>query len=135
MTPDDLERQLQRRTLKTLSPDWRAEILSAAYVARAESVAPEPARRAWWLRHGAGWPALAAVWMVIAILHFANTESDPKAPVAAVSSEALDQHWREEQRWLVELTPPLTAPVTPRLPVLWRKSSNRMHAAQIQMRA
>lgn len=63
----DFEKQLQRQPLREPPRNWRAEILAAAdsrpsaFRSRGEGISTWPSLRAW--------AALAAVWVVIFLLH------------------------------------------------------------------
>jgi len=107
MNPDDIERQLQRRVLRTAPEEWRSAILSAAYEARAEQMAADSASAERRKPRYAGWAALAAVWLAIAGIHAMNTLREPvlSGAKAASSSHEWTRHWSEQRRILAESEP------------------------------
>lgn len=123
MSPDDLEQQLQRRSLKAVPPEWRAQILSTAYEERAEG-ADRQSTAAWhWLPRTLGWRALAAVWVLIASLHFANQAAERSSHTVALSTGDWGKHWREERLLLAEITDSKPAPPSVPAPPKPRSSS------------
>ncbi|MCD6049861.1 MAG: hypothetical protein K0Q55_1264 [Verrucomicrobia bacterium] len=77
MKPDDFESQLQRQPLRGLPAVWRAEILSAAQEAVAQAEPVKPLVPVSWWREllwpcPQAWAGLAAVWVVIFGLNWAN---------------------------------------------------------------
>ena len=137
MNPDDIERQLQRRVLRTAPEEWRAAILSAAYEARADQVADEcvPAGRR--KPRYVGWAALAAVWLIIAGIHTINSFGEPATRGAMVASSHSHEwllHWSEQRRILAESAEPNPEAVAPsRFVPTAPKSGNRVRAVQVSL--
>ncbi len=126
MNADDFENQLRRRTPRTIPVEWRKDILSAAFAESAASSVQEMKHSPALLSRIFGWRALAAAWMVIAVIHFTDhPDSTPKA--AAISTIAWGLYWQQERALAAELAEPeqrLPAPVPAATPAA-RKSSNR----------
>jgi hypothetical protein len=107
---NEFEQRLRRVPVKSIPNDWRAEILAAAVPAPAVK-----ARGSWlgWLRarihdvlwpHPQAWAGLAAVWVVILLLHFSQRDESPaRWSNSAPPSPALLAELRQQQQWLVEL--------------------------------
>ena len=133
MNPDDFEQRLSRQPLRPVPAEWRAEVLARAgspslTAATIAASAPKSPARAFepstftsqlreWL-----WPcpqacaALAAVWVLLLVLHF--TQRDPASAQLAKTSvpSAMPYVWREQQKLLAELFPlEPTAPPRPRV--------------------
>ena len=108
---DDFEQHLRRQPPAPLPAAWRAEILSAARAATAqsepESRAARPWQAAWWPSPWA-WASVAALWLVIFALNFATNAETPRENIAAVqiSPEALRIAFSERERQWAELFPP-----------------------------
>ena len=96
---NEFEKQLASQRLKTIPPEWRAEILGAAQrTARRDASTTETPRLQplHWLREllwpcPQAWAALAGVWIVIAVVQHATPGASPgmntavaKAPVTSV---------------------------------------------------
>jgi len=124
MNADDFEKELQRQPLRPVPPNWRTEILAAARAASPEGVESKfPAAGSWWRELlwpcPQAWAGLAAVWILIAMLHF--TEADREDSIAAApgseptlqAAESAAQR-RELVRWLENIPDP--APAPPRIP-------------------
>lgn len=114
-TPDDFENSLTRRPVKRMPAGWRAEILAAARGA-------EPALRArrtasldffpalnerlaalFW-PHPRAWAGLAALWVMIAALHWAISDRSGALPVEAVRpSPGLAAELRQQHQFYAEL--------------------------------
>ena len=110
---NDLEQRLQRQSLKEIPPAWRAEILMAATQA-----APRPAPAVSWITtkqqlvavfwpHPKAWAGLAALWLVILVLHFSIREPEPRMVENSgpPSPEQLVE-LRQQQRLFAELIGP-----------------------------
>jgi hypothetical protein len=107
---NEFEQRLRRVPGKPIPADWRAEILAAAM--------PIPAvedRGSWFDRlrvrihavlwpHPQAWAGLAAVWVVILLLHFSQRDESP-VPLSksAPPSPALLAELRQQQQLLAEL--------------------------------
>ncbi len=105
MNSDEFEQQLRLRRKETpLPPEWRAQILQAAYAERAEVVAKMPTHRPWLTASRLRWSALAAVWLLIAGFHFAEPSTFQTTAIVPVpENPRQEQLWREQQRLLAEL--------------------------------
>lgn len=122
MNPDDFEQRLRNQPLRQVPAEWRAEILSGSQAA-AGSDGERPLKLEW-----AGfevlrarvlclfWPSpkvwlgLASIWLLLAgvnraILHSTQTLAG-SGPPASASLAA----WKERERILTELIPPLETP-------------------------
>ena len=129
MTPDNFEERLSRRTPRTLPAEWRAEILSAAFAEQAEPAPSEQPRRSHWTVGDLQWPALAAVWVIIATIHFTTAKPEQNPHIAAASPEAWNRYWREERRLIAELIePPIPQPAPPEPVILGPRSGSRATA-------
>ena len=109
---NEFEQRLQRVPLKSPPAEWRAEILAAA-----ERNRRSPKGESSWARFGAGWRSLfwphpqawaglAAVWVVIALLHFSQRGDGPKAVLAEKSAPPLPEmlaELQQQKQLLVEL--------------------------------
>src|SRR5262245_13178174 len=132
MSTDELERQLQRQTLRSVPAAWKEEILQAAQAAvrcRARTV-PARSTSAWreWLWPAPpAWAGLAAVWLLIVVLHFSDSVSDP-SPAShgdfRPSPEVLSV-LAEQRRWLLELTDGAPQPAAPEIPPVLKPRSAR----------
>ncbi len=71
--PDDFERFLSRQTFRPPPAAWKEEILAAAARERPRRSVLPLSRRA-----TAAWSSLAAVWLVLALIH-ADTPAPPSA--------------------------------------------------------
>lgn len=117
MKSEDLEQKLSRQPLRTVPPEWRTEILSAARAAVPQPHASRPAPRSvlstinhhlstlLWPNQKA-WAGLAAVWVVILFLNHAS--KDDSAPTLAKKSEApspeIIAELKKQQKLYAELT-------------------------------
>ena len=107
MSTDDFERKLSRQELRSIPPEWRADILQAAAAARGP--APGAVRTPGFLcalfwPSPKAWAGLAALWIVILGFHFA-TPGEPLVVVkkGAPSLPQLQLAFREQDRLLAEL--------------------------------
>lgn len=113
-TPDDFEKRLSRQPLKQIPGAWRAEILAAASAAPASescrrvrpnlfSVLAQQCSAVLWPDPKA-WTGLAAVWLMVAILHFSIREksSGPASQTIRPSPEVLAE-LRQQHRLYAEL--------------------------------
>ncbi len=108
---NEFEKRLQRVPLKALPTEWRAEVLAAA-------VPPAPSRvsrgdylaggwRSLFWPHPIAWAGLAAVWVVIALLHCSQRDDAPVlAEKSAPPSPEMLADLRQQQKLLVELLGP-----------------------------
>ncbi len=118
--------------MRPIPAEWRQSILSAAQVERANRLAGKcPATRPWIARH-AGWAALAAIWVIIAGIHFFNSVDVPAVRIGRTASvEDWAMHWREERQILAELgeshpVQPVLPDIDPRSP----KSGSRLRVVR-----
>ena len=109
---NEFEQRLQRVPLKSPPAEWRAEILAAA-----EGSQRSPKCESQWARFNAGWRSLfwphpqawaglAAVWVVIALLHFSQWgENSIQARVGKSDQPSPEMlaELRQQQQLLVEL--------------------------------
>jgi hypothetical protein len=133
MNLDSFEQRLRRQPLRPIPKEWREEILAAARLAGARTVAggapaavAEPWWRAWLWPHPAAWAALAGVWAAVIALHWdtpANTGAMPRR--TAASPEAI-RFYAEQHRELGQILEPLTG--SKPKPAGWRPRSERKDA-------
>lgn len=129
MKPDDFESQLQSQPLRGLPAEWRSEIMSAANEALANQEALKPAAPVSWWREllwpcPQAWAGLAAVWVVILGLNWANNrpsegqtfvvrrELTPEERMAFIEQQRLLASLLEAQV-VVNTPPPKTERVHP----------------------
>ena len=80
----DFEKQLQRQPMRPIPAAWRAEILAAAQPAPAPSLSTLLSHLSTLFQpYPKAWGALAAVWVVILGINFANYESAPAMEASA----------------------------------------------------
>ncbi len=110
MKPDDFEFQLQNQPLRGLPAEWRSEVLSAAKDAVANTEALKPAAPASWWREllwpcPQAWAGLAAAWVVIFGLNWANNRTTDGQTMQArrEMTEAERMAFVEQQRLLANL--------------------------------
>ena len=112
---DDFEKRLQRQPLRQIPAEWREEILS---VARAEQNIRHSSfviRHSWlsgirhkvsallW-PHPRAWAGLAAVWVVIFVLHFTSLDTTQMvASKSAPPSPELIAALKSQEKLLAEL--------------------------------
>jgi len=113
---DDFEKRLQRQPLRKIPSEWREEILRVAEASTRNSklettnsfstLTSRLSSILW--PHPKAWAGLAALWVVIAAVHFATNDSPveiaqkPETP----SSEAV-VILQQQQRLLVEIVGPV----------------------------
>lgn len=117
MNSDPFEDWLQRRPPPQLPAAWRAEILARAYAAQSDEAArrrTSPPRGLVFLPP-LRWRALAAAWLLIAVLHLARPEAEPALASAALDRATWAEHWTLQYRLLAEL---LEQPAPPPQPAL-----------------
>lgn len=113
----EFEKRLQRQPVKTLPPEWRQEILSAANAAAMKrcEACEHNARIFWpdWLvsllwPHPKAWAGLAAVWVVILGLQCASRDESSSCVTAkaAPPSPELIAELKKQQRMFAELVGP-----------------------------
>lgn len=129
MKPDEFEKQLQRQPLRTVPPEWRAEILGQARQAmEANSLPPEQAGErlvaAWWREWlwpcPEAWAGIAALWMVILGLNATTPSQEQLTAQKAASSPSVQAAplLAEQRRELARLLespadlPPVRKPLT-----------------------
>lgn len=104
---DDFETTLQRQPLRRIPAEWRTDILAAAEAERRQttiasatlaSVCKSRLRELFWPAPQA-WAGLAALWLVVVALNFANREAAPELQVrdAPPSLEMLRLLKQQEQ--------------------------------------
>src|SRR5436190_24093985 len=110
MNTDNFEKQLQRQPLRQVPGDWREDILRTARAgvpAAQGGVLVRAGVKLWreliWpCRHA--WSGLAALWIVIAVIHAGMSgSSHDVAPMQAASFPARFEALEEQQRVLAEL--------------------------------
>ena len=113
MKPDDFEQQLQRRPLRTVPDEWRAEILEASRAAASPRPSTLDSRRDSWWREllwpcPQAWAGLAAVWVVLLAVNMTTREGSLGTAMAAAPSPATIMALREQRELLSKLisTPP-----------------------------
>ena len=77
---NEFEKQLASQPLKSIPPEWRAQILNEAQARAPRDIPGAKSNRLWWLRElvwpcPQAWGALAAVWIVIAAFKFTTPNS------------------------------------------------------------
>lgn len=115
MNSDDFEKRLQRQPLREIPPEWREKILQGAETPRHSSsvirhsflsTLNSKLSTVLW-PHPKAWAGLAALWLVIAVVHFASSDStvqvakkaEPPSPETLVILQ-------QQQRLLAELVGP-----------------------------
>ncbi len=89
---NEFEKQLEGQPLRPIPTEWRAQILKEAGRHKLSDVAESGARPLAWLREvlwpcPQAWGALAAVWIVIAVVKFTT----PSAATSNVNTVAKNQ--------------------------------------------
>ena len=94
MTPDEFEQHLQRQPLRSVPSEWRADILEAAHAARTShesrltrQATSVPSCRKWLWPCPQAWAGLAAVWMILVVLHLAGPPTPPSVALQSPSPE------------------------------------------------
>ncbi len=139
MNPDDFEKQLERQPLRTVPAGWRAGILLAA---RESSVSQpstsNPRRVAWWRELfwpcPQAWAGLAAVWVVILLIHFSSAERTESIVAASVPPSPQEMMvLKEQKQMLAKLMAPFDQPAgEPPKPYVPRpKSECRMESVMV----
>ena len=114
--PNQFERRLSRQPLRSVPRDWRTDILAAARAAQTPVHAVRPAPRPWFAAirqqvsaffwpHPKAWAGLAAIWVLIFLLHLSvGDEAAPRtvAQSAPPSPEAVVE-LRQQQKLFAEL--------------------------------
>jgi hypothetical protein len=117
MNADDFEKRLQRQPLRQLPPEWREQILQAAKLPSHSSsvirhsflsTLNSKLSTVLW-PHPKAWAGLAALWLLIAVAHFASGDStvqiakkpEPPSPETLVILQ-------QQQRLLAELVGPIS---------------------------
>ena len=117
MNPEDFEKQLQRRPLRPMPADWRADILKAAHAA---SAAPTALNRAPSLLSTfnsqlsallwpcpKAWAGLAAVWLVILVVnHASEDKSEIVTSKSPPPSPQMMMALQEQRKMLARLMEP-----------------------------
>ena len=104
MNTDDFEKKLERQPMRAVPAAWRAEILREARLA----ATPEPAPwLAWWREllwpRPLAWASLAAVWVIIAILHTATPVASTLVAQQTPSPREAMQCFAEQHREMAAL--------------------------------
>ncbi|MCX6894848.1 MAG: hypothetical protein NTZ16_04975 [Verrucomicrobia bacterium] len=105
---DNFEQRLRRQPLRTIPPEWRADILHAARAADhpAPTHRPQPIP-AFSFQFSFRWGALAAVWLVIFALNYAARDTAPVVTAkSAPPSPQMLLALRQQQKLLAELIDP-----------------------------
>jgi hypothetical protein len=133
MNIDELERQLQRKVLRSVPAAWKEDILKAARAAAGPGPAVAVARgsggwREWLWPCPPAWAALAAVWLVIVALHFSDSISG-LAPASHIDNSRPSQEvlsvLAEQRRLFIELSDAVPRPAAPEKPPVWKPRSAR----------
>jgi hypothetical protein len=119
---NEFEKQLANQPLKSVPPEWRAQILNEARARVPREVPASSAQPLSWLRellwpNPQAWGALAAVWIVIAVFKFTTPGAPTSSVVEIAKSQviSLAEHRRELSRLLEATTdetdqPPVERP-------------------------
>jgi hypothetical protein len=130
---DQFENRLRRQAQRSIPPEWREEILSAARVA----VPNRPlvtsnvvsALRALLWPHPTAWACLASIWVMVLGLNFASREEPAPHSVArhaAPPSRQMRELLKQQQQLLAELVAPYEKPEADRTkPLAPRPRSDR----------
>src|SRR6266403_1686028 len=115
MTPDDFEKQLERQPLRTVPADWRAGILQAAKVFVPQTSTPNSQATSWWRELfwpcPQAWAGLAAVWVVILLIHFSSAERTESIAAASVPPSPQEMMvLKEQKQMLAKLMEPFDQP-------------------------
>jgi hypothetical protein len=122
MNPGDFEKQLERRPLRPVPAEWRAEILAAAKTAAAPQLVPAPKRSgggstlnsqlsAFLRPCPQAWAGLAAIWLVILAVNFSASDKKPMlAQAAPPPSRDTLRMVQEQRRMLAQLLEPRNPP-------------------------
>jgi len=110
---NEFEQRLRSVPVKPLPGDWRAEILATAEAIPAVP-APPPWRerlaggwRSLFWPHPRAWAGLAAVWVIIALLHFSQRDDSPVlVEKSAPPTPEMLADLRQQQQLLAELLGP-----------------------------
>lgn len=134
MTPDPFEQRLSRQPLRPVPAEWRDEVLaragdlqspSLASTAVADGGCKPPARtshlstfnsqiREWLWPCPQAWAALAAVWVLLLAVNFADRDRSAPSTASAKALPVMPYAYREQQKLLAELFPP--EPISPPRP-------------------
>ena len=129
MNPDPFEQRLARQLLRPVPTEWRDAVLPRAGDLQSPNLASaaatdgdykSPARvfqlstfnsqlRDWLWPCPQAWAGLAAVWVLLLAVHFADDSAPARSAHAAsrpISPAELHYAWREQQKLLAELFPP-----------------------------
>jgi hypothetical protein len=118
---NEFEQRLRQVPVKPIPGEWRAEILAAAEAKQPSLERGVHAASTWQARitailcslfwpHPRAWAGLAAVWVVIAILHFSQPDDSPVlAEKSAPPSADTLADLRQQQQMLAELLGPYGA--------------------------
>jgi hypothetical protein len=109
MKPDDFEKRLQSQPLRQIPSEWRRQILSEAQIATRNSK-PETRNKfvstlLW--PHPKAWAGLAALWIAIAALQFANSDSASATKKTAPPSADTLVILQQQSRMMAELVGPM----------------------------
>ena len=108
MNPDDFEKQLERQPIRAVPADWRAGILNAANAAVPQRSTSKSQPVSWWRQLfwpcPQAWAGLAAVWVVILLIHFSSAEpAESMAKTAAPSSPQEIMVLKEQKQMMAAL--------------------------------
>lgn len=79
---NDLESKLCALTFREPPPGWRGSMVNTALA--------EPRRSKWFAPHPAAWAALAAIWLVLALISRSFDTSSPSTALASVNRKNSD---------------------------------------------
>jgi hypothetical protein len=115
MKPDDFEKRLQSQPLRQIPSEWRKDVLQRATSAPHSSLAirhsllstlnSKLSTLLW--PHPKAWAGLAALWIAIAALQFANSDSASAAKKTAPPSADTLVILQQQSRMMAELVGPM----------------------------
>lgn len=122
MNSDPFEHHLSRQPLRPVPAAWRDEMLASASAPQSPPSPSQPSTlisqlQSWLWPCPQAWAALAAVWVVLLAMNFADDSRSSRTSQTAshpISPAELHYAWREQQKLLAELFPP--EPVAPLRP-------------------
>ena len=129
---DDFEEILKRQTFRPVPPDLRAEILAAASAPAQPAVSALPKRvpastpRPWWCAwlwpSPYAWAALAAIWILLAVVQFGTQSTTERIRLARHQPASPPREWvaslAEQRQLLQDLFRETARPLAPVLPPL-----------------
>jgi hypothetical protein len=108
MNLDDFEKQLQEQPMRQVPGHWRAEILQAANAGESRTARVEGQTTKSWLiqllwPNPMAWGALAAVWVVVFALNFADASSEPQVASSPIPSRETLVALKQQRQLRAEL--------------------------------